>query len=289
MNGKGLGLIMQNSTKRMAALLLTLVVLLTGFTWPAEAARSYAGTMNRNNVALRSQASNRFTTLAKIDKGEKVTVYELKGNYYKVKYNGKTGYVLSKYVKVSTSAANALKKAETAAKKAAALKKATPTPKKTVKKATATPKKVTTKKATATPKPATKTLNLKWYNTGKNLFKRNSTFVIKDVKTGKKWNCKVLYGSAHLDAEPLTKADTNIMKAAYGGRITYKRRAVLVMYKNKVYAGSMYGVPHGEQTITNNGFNGQFCIHFTGSKTHGSNKVDADHQAAIQTALKASW
>ena len=68
MNGKGLGLIMQNSTKRMAALLLTLVVLLTGFTWPAEAARSYAGTMNRNNVALRSQASNRFTTLAKIDK-----------------------------------------------------------------------------------------------------------------------------------------------------------------------------------------------------------------------------
>ena len=83
MNGKGLGLIMQNSTKRMAALLLTLVVLLTGFTWPAEAARSYAGTMNRNNVALRSQASNRFTTLAKIDKGEKVTVYELKGNYYK--------------------------------------------------------------------------------------------------------------------------------------------------------------------------------------------------------------
>ncbi len=266
---------MLNSSKRLAALLLMLVLLLSCFTWPANAAKSYTGTMNKSRVVLRSRASSSYQILTRIDKGEKVKVYELKGNYYKIKYKGKTGYVLSKYVNLSSSAKAALKKA------------AAVTPKKTVtKKPTATPKKVT-----ATPKPAakSKTLNLQWFNTGKNLFKRNSTFVIKDVKTGKKWNCKVLYGSCHLDAEPLTKSDTNIMKAAYGGKINYKRRPVLILYKDKVYAGSMYGEPHGEQTITNNGFDGQFCIHFTGSKTHGSNKVDADHQTAIQTALKATW
>ena len=112
---------------------------------------------------------------------------------------------------------------------------------------------------------------------------------MKDVKTGKTWECKVLYGSCHLDAEPLTKADTNKMKSAYGGSFNYKRRPVLILYKGKVYAGSLYGVPHGEQSITDNGYNGQFCVHFTGSKSHGSDKVDADHQAAIQTALKATW
>ena len=257
---------MLNSTKRLAALLLTLVLLLTGIAWPASAAKTYTGTVNNNKIFFRARPVTSGGYLAKLDKGTKVEVYGISGSFYKIKYKGRTGYMLSKYVSLPSSSVKALKKAA-----------ATPTPKKT---ATPTPKLTAAKY---------KTLNLKWYNTGKNLFKRNSTFVMKDVKTGKKWNCKVLYGTSHLDAEPLTKSDTNKMKAAYGGTITYKRRAVLILYKGKVYAGSLYGVPHGEQTITNNGFNGQFCVHFTGSKTHGSDKVDADHQAAIKTALKATW
>jgi len=44
--------------------------------------------------------------------------------------------------------------------------------------------------------------------------------------------------------------------------------------------------PHGSQTIRNNNFDGQFCIHMTGSKTHGGNKVDSAHQAAINKAYK---
>ena len=47
---------------------------------------------------------------------------------------------------------------------------------------------------------------------------------------------------------------------------------------------SMYGVPHGEETITNNKYPGQFCLHFLNSKTHSSGKVDSDHAAAVQKA-----
>lgn len=256
---------MLNSSKRLAALLLTLVLLLTGITWPAYAAKTYTGTVTKDRIFFRSRPSTSAGYKGRVNKGDKLTVLGISGNFYKVKIKGKTGYVMCKFVNLPSSAVTALKKAA-----------ATPTPKKT----------------TATPKPAAtkyKTLNLKWYNTGKNLFKRNSTIVVKDVKTGKTWNCKVMYGTNHLDVEPLTKSDTSKMKSVYGGSINYKRRPVLVQYKGKVYAGSMYGVPHGEQTITNNNFNGQFCIHFTGSKTHGSDKVDADHQAAIKTALKATW
>ena len=133
------------------------------------------------------------------------------------------------------------------------------------------------------------TENLDWFAVGKSLFSAGDIIQLKDCKTGKTWTCKVLYGSNHLDVEPLTAADTAAMTAAYGGNITYVRRSVLVKFNGHVYAGSIYGVPHGSQTITDNNFDGQFCIHFFGSKTHGSDKVDADHQACVQEALGYTW
>ena len=67
----------------------------------------------------------------------------------------------------------------------------------------------------------------------------------------------------------------------------YQRRSILVTIGSHSYAASMYGVPHNASegnTIQNNNYNGQFCIHFTNSSTHGTKKVDSDHQKAIQTA-----
>ena len=43
--------------------------------------------------------------------------------------------------------------------------------------------------------------------------------------------------------------------------------------------------PHGDQTIYNNNYEGQFCLHMLGSKTHGSDKVDSGHQRCIEEAL----
>ena len=250
------------STRRLA-LLLVLVTLVTSLVIPAEAAtKTYTGTITKDRIFFRTRPTTSSGYITRFEKGDKVKVSAISGDFYKVTFNGKTGYVMCKFVNLASSAVSALKK--NAAK--------------------------TTATAVTASKAATYvTRNVKWFNTGRSLFKRNSTFTIKDVKTGKTWQCKVMYGTNHLDAEPLTKADTKTMKAAYGGRITYKRRAVLILYKGKVYAGSMYGVPHGDQTITDNGFEGQFCIHFAGSKTHGSDKVDADHQEMIQKALKATW
>ena len=134
-----------------------------------------------------------------------------------------------------------------------------------------------------------KTEALQWFNDGKNLFSRGNIISVKDVQTGRVWKCRVLYTGNHLDVEPLTKEDTRNMVAAYGGNITYKRRAVLVKFNGHVYAGSMYGEPHGDQSIKNNGFDGQFCIHFSGSMTSQTKRVDKDHQNAILQALKHKW
>ena len=100
----------------------------------------------------------------------------------------------------------------------------------------------------------------------------------------------MLYGSNRLDAEPLTAADTDILLDINGGvDFSYRRRAVLVQYNGHVYAASIYCEPHGDQTITNNNFDGQFCLHFYGSKTHGSDRVDEDHKECEALALKYTW
>ena len=48
-------------------------------------------------------------------------------------------------------------------------------------------------------------------------------------------------------------------------------------------------MPHGTCAITNNNFDGHFCIHFYNSRTHGTNRVDEAHQNCVARAMSASW
>jgi hypothetical protein len=92
-------------------------------------------------------------------------------------------------------------------------------------------------------------------------------------------------GYNHVDVQPLTSADSAIMKKIYNDHWTWKRKAVVVKLDNgQMIAASMNGMPHGQGAITGNDFNGHFCIHFKNSKTHGSKKVDLAHQLMIWKA-----
>lgn len=134
-----------------------------------------------------------------------------------------------------------------------------------------------------------KTEKVDWFSGGNSIIPKGATFTIKDVRTGVTIKCKHLFGANHLDAEPLNKDETAKLKKVYGGEWSWDRRPVLISYGGRIIAGSMNGMPHGDQSITDNNFDGQFCIHMVGSKTHGSSKVDPDHQACINEAAKASW
>ena len=122
-----------------------------------------------------------------------------------------------------------------------------------------------------------------------NVIPKNARFTIKDVKTGKTFEVVRWSGYNHIDAEPRTAEDTATMKSIYGGEWSWSRRAILILYNGHVYAASMNGMPHGTTTISTNNFDGHFCIHFKNSKTHESDKVDPDHQAAVTSASKATW
>ena len=135
-----------------------------------------------------------------------------------------------------------------------------------------------------------------WYTGGINeLWAKGSNYKVYDVKTGIVWWAHRWSGGTHVDAEPLTAADTARLCRCYGvstaqeiaDKNLYQRRPLLVTIGTRTFACSLYGVPHNYpqgDTISTNNFKGQLCIHFTNSKTHNSNKVDSGHVDAIQYA-----
>ena len=138
--------------------------------------------------------------------------------------------------------------------------------------------------------PAKKTENLHWFDDDMTRkIPKNAKFTVKDVRTGKTFNAVRWSGSNHLDAEPASAEDTKTMKSIFGGAWSWNRRAILIQYNGHTYAASMSGMPHGTRTVSGNNFDGHFCIHFMGSKTHGTERVDEGHQSAVNSASRASW
>ncbi|HBF38996.1 MAG TPA: hypothetical protein DDW50_16970 [Firmicutes bacterium] len=107
---------------------------------------------------------------------------------------------------------------------------------------------------------------------------------ITDIATSKSFQVRRLYGYYHADVEPLSKADTETMLEIYGGKWSWDRRAIVICLHNFLIAASMNGMPHGRKSIIGNGFPGQFCVHFLGSRTHEGGMVDPDHLAMIKQA-----
>lgn len=151
----------------------------------------------------------------------------------------------------------------------------------------ATSKGGTSSNSTVTPAHGT-AISMDWWESDiQKIFSRGTTATITDVETGLAWQEQRRGGTNHADVQPLTAADTAVLKKVYGGTWSWNRRAIFVTIDGKNYAASMNGMPHGGGSISGNNFNGHHCIHFTNSRTHGSNKVCSLHQSAIQKALKA--
>ena len=140
-----------------------------------------------------------------------------------------------------------------------------------------------------------------------NIFRIGYTATVIDIKTGIKFNIKRSFGTNHADCETLTADDSAKMKKAFGGSWNWDRKAIILIVNGRQLAASMAGFPHagvdskpGLATVSNrsggygtgqnldtikgNNMNGHFDIHFLNSRTHGTNKVDSLHQAAVKKA-----
>ena len=126
-----------------------------------------------------------------------------------------------------------------------------------------------------------------WTSDIQKVYSRGTIATVTDVKTGISWKVKRRGGTNHADTEPLTAEDTAKMKKAYGGSWSWNRHAIWVTVNGKTYAASQNGMPHAVYSITDNNFNGHFCIHFLNSRTHTGNRLDSAHQSCVKAAYSA--
>lgn len=102
----------------------------------------------------------------------------------------------------------------------------------------------------------------------KKIFPKFAKAKIIDFETGMSFMVQRRAGSRHADVQPLTAEDSAVMKQVYGGKWTWKRRAIIVEVNGYRVAASMNGMPHGAGAIAGNDFDGHFCVHFLDSEVH---------------------
>ena len=323
---------------------------------PLFSAMAQTGTVTVDALNVRASASTDSNVVGVVHQGEKVTIKDSTGNWYKINCNGKSGYVWKKYINLSSSSSSgssskgsssssskgtcqpgdtgdAVRKVQKrlialgylsgsadgkvnsstldALNSSSARKAGSSSSSSSSSKGTCQPgdtgdavRKVQkrlialgylsgsadgdygnmTKKA-VTAFQQRNGLNVTGSVNSNTLAKLNSS---SDCRTGKIFTCKRWSGYNHLDAEPNSYSDTQTMLSIVG-HWTWRRRPILVKYNGHVYAASMNAMPHGTSTISNNGFDGHFCIHFYKSKTHESGQVDSAHQQCVAEAMGYSW
>ena len=126
-----------------------------------------------------------------------------------------------------------------------------------------------------------KVVALKWYDSGSSTFREDNYATLYDINTGTSIRIKRMGGHNHADVEPATKKDAaKLHRFGY----SWDARAGILKVDGKYIACAFNTKPHGDQTITDNGYEGQFCLHMLGSRTHGTGSINEDMQKAISRA-----
>lgn len=148
-----------------------------------------------------------------------------------------------------------------------------------------------------------------WFGGAERIFGIGTVATVYDIDTGLSFSIKRTYGYNHADSETLTLKDTQTMKKIFGGGWNWNRRAVIITVGERKLAASIAGMPHAGvdsrpansyvssrsggygggtnlDAVKGNGMDGVFDVHFLGSKTHGTNRVNQAHQDMVKKAAK---
>ena len=129
-----------------------------------------------------------------------------------------------------------------------------------------------------------KVVAMDWYEGGSSVLDRGDYATLYHCSTGITIRVKRMGGHNHADLEPATAEDTEKLLKISGGEFDWDSEAVILYSEGKYVACAINTMPHGNQTIDDNNYEGQFCLHMVNSRTHGSDTVNASHQKAIEKA-----
>jgi peptidoglycan hydrolase-like protein with peptidoglycan-binding domain len=152
---------------------------------------------------------------------------------------------------------------------------------------------------------------LSWFDEASKVLKSGDVATVLDIETGYRFSITRTGGTNHADVETTTAFDTELLRMVAGGSWNWTRRPVIVEIDGQRIAASMTCRPHAgldnkpaREVVSNrsggygrgvnydsvkgNDMDGHIDIHFKNSRTHVNNKVDKQHQNAIQVAYKSN-
>ena len=293
----------------MKHLKILLCALLALMLLAPTAALAKSATVNSGSARFYSEASTSSDSVA-LEKGMSVSVKDVSGNWARVRVKGVTGYVPVKYLDSGSRRAAYTNKSTYVYRSASSSSDRVSVEANTkvyvvgvsgdfarVENASGSrtgyvPASALSSgrtRSSSAPKSASrswksKVVKMDWYDGGSSVLSTGHYGYLYDIHSGITVKIKRMGGHSHADVEPATAADTAKLKKIAGGSFSRDCEPVILKAGGKYVACSINTMPHGEQTITDNGYDGQFCLHMVGSKTHGSDSVNDDHQAAINKA-----
>lgn len=290
---------MMNIQKSLLAAVLAACALLVCIS-PAGAA-SYSAKINTVDAKIYASDGKTGT----LPRGTSVSVKEIKDGWAKISCKGAVGFIKLKYLTADNGASGyvskktGLYKSASASEKLATLSKGT---KLEVVGVSGAYYQVTNgsvygyvpRDSVSRSKPTVQAKDswkkkvelVGWFDGGRDILDKGEYAHIYDIGTGISVKVKCMYGTNHADLEPATASDAAKLKKIAGGSYSWDSRAVILRADGRYVAAAINTMPHGDQTITNNHYDGQFCLHMLGSKTHGSDSIHEDHQSSIKRAYK---
>ena len=225
----------------------------------------------------------------RVAKGTKVTVLAVRSSWARVKRAKYTAYIQTRYLSRKPMAKPTPRPTATPRPTPRPTVTPKPTPLRTgtaAPTATAAPTVTPAPTGVVTPSWRRQVERVEWFNGGSKIVKRGGYASIYDIDTGFTLRIKRKGGTNHMDVEPASKADTATLKKIAGGTFSWKSHAVVLIVKSRYIAAAINTMPHGDQTIKDNDFPGQFCVHLLNSRTHETDRVNPDHQASIDRVMK---
>lgn len=263
----------------VSIMLAVLVFELVGAEAPS-AASSVTAYINRTTYVYAKPSTS--AAKVRVVKGTKVTVLAVCSSWARVKRSKYTAYIQTRYLSKKPPATPTPR--PTATPRPTPRPTVTPRPMETL---TAAPTTTPTRES-VTPSWRRQVERVEWFGEGNKLVKRGGYADIYSIDTGLTIRIKRKGGTNHMDVEPATASDTAKLKRIAGGTFSWKSHAVVLIKGNRYIAAAINTMPHGEYTIKDNDFPGQFCLHMVGSRTHETDRINPEHQKSIERVMKWS-
>ena len=291
---------MKHLKKILCAGLAALMLLSTG-------ALATGATVNSDSARFYSSDSTSSQSVP-LEKGMSVSVKDVSGSWARVSVKGVTGYVpikyltsASRYKAYTNKSTHIYRSASSSSDKVAVeantklyvvgvsgdflrVQNASGSRTGYVPASAVSRSKVSTSSGGSSGSWKSKVVKMNWNDGGSSVLSTGHYGYIYDIDTGITIKIKRMGGHNHADVEPATAEDTAKLKKIAGGSFSWDCIPVILKAGGKYVACSINTTPHGDQSITDNGYDGQFCLHMVGSTTHGTETTNESHQAAINKA-----